>query len=293
MLGYRGIAALQFHGLPARDHNGGVGDWERLRSDLAELDSVVVAFSGGVDSSFLAWVAHDVLGDRVHAVTAVSPSLAEAEREDCASLAAEWGLRWSEVHTAEMERAAYVANDGDRCYWCKDALMEAVGPLAEAASSTVALGVNTDDLGDHRPGQRAAAERGAVFPLVDAGFSKADVREWSRRLGLRTWDKPAAPCLASRIPYGTPVTLGALASVGDAEAALRRLGFSELRVRHYGELARIEVPDEHLADVVARRAAVVEAVRQAGYRYATLDLEGLRSGNLNAALGLGQSAPHS
>ena len=276
-----------------RDHNGGVGDWDRLRSDLAEMDSVVVAFSGGVDSSFLAWVAHDVLGDRVHAVTAVSPSLAESERRDCASLAAEWGLRWSEVHTAEMERAAYVANGGDRCYWCKDALMEAVGPLAEAASSTVALGVNTDDLGDHRPGQQAAAERGAVFPLVDAGFSKADVREWSRRLGLRTWDKPAAPCLASRIPYGTPVTLGALASVGDAEAALRRLGIGELRVRHYGELARIEVPEELLADVVVRRAAVVEAVRQAGYRYATLDLEGLRSGNLNAALGLDQPAPHS
>jgi len=266
-----------------------VGDWDRLRNDLAELDRLMVAFSGGVDSSFLAWVAHDVLGDRAHAVTAVSPSLAEAEREDCALLAAEWGLQWSEVLTAEMERAAYVSNDGDRCYWCKDALMEAVVPLAEATSSTVALGVNIDDLGDHRPGQRAAAERGAVFPLVDAGFSKADVREWSQRLGLRTWDKPAAPCLASRIPYGTPVTLGALASVGDAEAALRRLGFAELRVRHYGDVARIEVPDERLADVVAQRATVVEAVREAGYRYVTLDLEGLRSGNLNAALGLGPS----
>ena len=148
------------------------------------------------------------------------------------------------------------------------------------------LGVNVDDLGDHRPGQRAASERGAAFPLVDAGFTKADVRAWSRRLGLRTWDKPAAACLASRLPYGTPVTLGRLATVEGAEAALRALGFRELRVRHYGDTARLEVPLDRLADVVALRVEVVAAVQAAGYRYVTLDLEGLRSGNLNAALGL-------
>ncbi|WP_419927006.1 ATP-dependent sacrificial sulfur transferase LarE [Candidatus Poriferisocius sp.] len=265
----------------------------RLRGDLADKGRVVVAFSGGADSSLLAWVANDVLGDHAVAATAVSPSLADAEHRDCAVLAAEWGLRWMEVFTEEMGLAAYRANDGDRCYWCKDALMDALAPLAASRSAVVALGVNTDDLGDHRPGQRAAAERGAVFPLLDAGFAKSDIREWSQRLGLRTWDKPAAPCLASRIPYGTPVTLGALASVGDAEAALRRLGFDELRVRHYGDLARIEVPEAQLAEVVVQRAAVVEAVRQAGYRYATLDLEGLRSGNLNTALGLGPPAPSS
>ena len=269
--------------------NGAVGDWYRLRRHLARLDQVVVAFSGGADSSFLAWVAHDVLGDRAHAVTAVSPSLAGAERRDCALLAHEWGLRWSEVNTAELEQSAYAANDGDRCYWCKDALMNAVAPLAASQAATVVLGVNVDDLGDHRPGQRAASERGAVFPLVEAGFTKADIREWSRSLGLRTWDKPAAPCLASRIPYGTPVTLGALASVEEAEAGLRAMGYHELRVRHYGDLARIEVPDDRLGSVVVQRTEVVEAVRRAGYRYVTLDLEGFRSGNLNAALGLGST----
>ncbi|HLM63181.1 MAG TPA: ATP-dependent sacrificial sulfur transferase LarE [Acidimicrobiales bacterium] len=259
---------------------------DTLRDRLRELDRLVVAFSGGADSAFLARVAHDTLGaERALAVTAVSPSLAGDERSDCAALAAEWGLRWAEVETDELGRAAYTRNDGDRCYWCKDELMRVLAPVADVEGATVALGVNVDDLGDHRPGQRAAAEHGAVFPLVEAGFTKADVRGWSQRLGLRTWDKPAAACLASRLPYGTPVTLTRLAAVERAEAGLHRLGFAELRVRHYGELARLEVPVDRLGDVVARRDDVVAAVRGAGYRYVTLDLEGLRSGNLNAALG--------
>jgi uncharacterized protein len=267
-----------------------VADLDALREELGRLDRVVVAFSGGVDSGLVAWAAHDVLGpERALAVTAVSPSLAGAERDECASLAEEWGLRWQEVTTDEMEQAAYTRNDGDRCYWCKDALLRAVGPIAEAEGATVVLGVNVDDLDDHRPGQRAASERGAVFPLVDAGFTKADVREWSRRLGLRTWDKPAAACLASRLPYGTPVTLGRLSAVERAEAGLRSLGFAELRVRHYGELARIEVPTGDLGRAVERAEEVVRVVTAAGYRYATLDLAGLRSGNLNAALATGSS----
>ena len=268
----------------------GAASLDALRDRLRELGRVVVAFSGGADSAFLAWVAHDTLGpDGALAVTAVSPSLPGSERVDCAELAAEWGLRWREVETDEMVEAAYARNDGDRCYWCKDALLRAVEPIlaglgGDGSDATVVLGVNLDDLGDHRPGQRAATERGAAFPLVDAGFTKADVRAWSRRLGLRTWDKPAAACLASRLPYGTPVTLTRLAGVERAEAGLHALGFREVRVRHYGDTARLEVPLDRLGDVVAQRSRVVGCIQAAGYRYVTLDLEGLRSGNLNAAL---------
>ncbi|MGA7420206.1 MAG: ATP-dependent sacrificial sulfur transferase LarE [Acidimicrobiales bacterium] len=270
--------------------NGGNG-LLRLRDELRRLERVVVAFSGGADSAFVAWVATDALGaDHALCATAVSPSLAPEELADCRALAAEWGLRHLEVETAELSDAAYAANDGSRCYHCKTSLLDALSPLAAAEASRVVLGVNVDDLGDHRPGQQAATERGALFPLVAAGLTKAEVREWSRQLGLRTWDKPAAACLSSRVPYGTPVTFGVLQSVADAESGIRALGFRQLRVRHYGDTARIEVPDEDLPAVVARRDEISAAVHAAGYRYVTVDLDGFRSGNLNQALGLPHQA---
>jgi uncharacterized protein len=268
------------------------GDLEGLRAGLKRIGPMVVAFSGGADSAFLAWVATDTLGaGQVHCVTAVSPSLAPEERADCQRLAAEWGLRFDEVLTDELADPAYSANDGSRCFYCKASLMQALGPIAggdgHRPDATVVLGVNLDDLGDHRPGQQAAQEAGARFPLVEAGFTKSAVRQWSRQLGLRTWDKPAAACLASRVPYGTPVTLGTLQSVTRAESGLRSLGLGQLRVRHYGDTARIEVPVDDLAAVVAVRQSVAEVVHAAGYRYVTLDLDGFRSGNLNDALSPG------
>jgi uncharacterized protein len=264
---------------------GAAGGLAALRESLIRLDRVVVAFSGGVDSGLLAWTAHEVLGpDRVLAVTAVSASLAPSERAECQALASSWGLRWLEVHTDEISRPDYVANGSDRCYHCKSELMDRLVPIAKAEGAVVALGVNVDDLSDHRPGQRAARERGAVFPLVEAGLTKELVRGAARQLGLAVWDKPAAACLASRVPYGTPVTLGTLSQVAAAEESVRALGFRNLRVRHYGDLARLEIPLAEMDRVLADRSRVVAGVQAAGYRYVTLDLEGLRSGNLNDAL---------
>ena len=263
------------------DSQGRLG---RLVDVLELLGPVVVAFSGGADSTFLAVVATRVLGrDLVHCVTADSASLAPEELADCKALAAEWGLRWSALATSELEDPSYVANGLDRCYHCKSELMTTLGPVAVDEGGTVVLGVNLDDLGDHRPGQRVAAERGAAFPLVEAGFTKDLVRAASRRAGLRTWDKPAAACLASRIPHGTPVTLTNLSQVTRAESALRAMGLRQLRVRHHGDTARVEVAVEEMAHLLACRAAVAGALHDAGYRYVTMDLDGFRSGNLARA----------
>jgi uncharacterized protein len=253
-----------------------------LETKVGDLGKVVVGFSGGVDSALLSYVARKVLGrDAAICVTAVSPSLAPEELADCRALADEWDLDWRPVATAEIESEDYARNGTDRCYHCKTELMGALEPIARPLGATVVLGVNLDDMSDHRPGQRAAAERGALFPMLEAGLTKADVRALSRDLGLRTADKPAAACLASRLPYGTRVTLGVLGTVARAESGLKALGFPAVRVRHYGDLARLELPLEDLDRVVSHRAGIVEAVRAAGYRYVTLDLEGLRSGNLN------------
>jgi uncharacterized protein len=239
----------------------------RLQAVLARLGRVVVAFSGGVDSALVAAVATKLLGARqVLCATAVSPSLAPEDQAHCAGIAGEWGLRWVAVTTRELDDPAYVRNDLDRCYHCKRELMDVLVPLAESEQATVVLGVNLDDLSDHRPGQKAAAERGAVFPLVQAGLDKAMVREVSQMLGLRTWDRPATACLASRLPYGTPVSVGVLGQVAAAESSLRRLGFDALRVRHHGDLARIELPLADLDRAIDTRDEIVTAVRRVPVR---------------------------
>jgi uncharacterized protein len=258
----------------------------RLSEHIGSMDQLVVAFSGGVDSTFLAHVATQALGpERVLCVTASSASMAAADARQAASLAELLGLQHQIVETEELDDPRYVANNPDRCAWCKTHLMDALEPLARARAATVVLGVNVDDLGDHRPGQAVAEERGARFPLVEVGMTKRSIREASAALGLPTAEKPASPCLASRLPYGTPVTIASLSAIERAESAIKALGFADLRVRHHGDVALVEVPEACLADAMASRADIVEACRDAGYAFCALDLEGLASGRLNRVVG--------
>jgi pyridinium-3,5-biscarboxylic acid mononucleotide sulfurtransferase len=246
---------------------------------------VLVACSGGVDSVLLAAVAARVLGDRALAATAVSPSLATGELDDARDAARAAGIRHVEVTTNELQDPAYAANAPDRCFHCKDIAYGTFTALAAREGIAVVIdGTNADDHGDFRPGRRAAREHGVRSPLAEAGLGKQEIREWARELGLAVWDKPAAACLSSRVPYGSPVTLEKLTRIDRAEAALKALGFRQCRVRDHDGVARVEVDAAQLAEAIAQREPLVAAVRAAGFSYVTLDLEGFRSGSLNEVL---------
>jgi uncharacterized protein len=265
---------------------------QRLREEIAGLRRVVVAFSGGVDSSLVLKVASEGLHDDAHGVLAVSPSLPQSEKEEAVALARTIGAKLELIETLEVEDASYAANAPNRCFFCKDHVYAALRSHADTHGIPHVLdGMNADDTLDIRPGRAAAAKHGVRSPLHDLGFTKEEVREAAKSLGLPTWDKPAAACLSSRIPYGTPVTADLLRRIEAAEAYVRGLGFLELRVRHHGDIARLEVPSAEFAAALSKQQELVGGLKALGWLYVTLDLEGLRTGSMNAVLGRVRSSP--
>lgn len=258
-----------------------------LKTILRDMDSVLIAYSGGVDSAYLAYIANSMLGKKALAVFANSPVCAPSDLEEAAALAEKLRLNFRSIETNELEDARFAANTTDRCYYCKQSLFGKLKILAGAEGlSWLADGTNYDDLSDYRPGRRAGREMNIRSPLLEAGITKDEIRQLSKAAGLPTWDKPASPCLASRIPYNTPVTLEILQKIAEGEKYLRSLGIRQLRLRHHGDIARIEIDEQKMPALIGEdfRIKLVQKFRSLGYRYVTLDLAGYRTGSLNEVI---------